>query len=115
MKPESRPKLNKDQILQKLRESLIKSKEETINTKGLDESIEKTNNPNDAAELIKKIDKPIKCSKNNILTLAYQQGMLFQEIKKNSKFFNAVTEFEISKTTMNFKIDIVNFFISILK
>ena len=29
-----------------------------------------------------------------ILTLAYQQGMLFQEFKKNNKFFNAVTEFD---------------------
>ena len=93
-----------------MRESLIKSKEETINRKGLEESIEKTNNPNDADELIKKIDKLIKCSKNNILTLAYQQGMLFQEFKKNNKFFKAVTEFEISNTTMNSKMDIVNFF-----
>ena len=27
----------------------------------------------------------------------------------NNKFFNAVTEFGIGKTTINFKIDIVNF------
>ena len=101
--------MNKDQILQKLRESLIRSKEEEIDTKGLEESIKKTDNHNGATELVKKTDKLIKCSKNNILTLAYQQGMVFQKFKKNNKFVNAVTEFEISKTTMNFKIDIVNF------
>ena len=43
------------------------------------------------------------------MTLAYQQGMVFQKFKKNNKFVNAVMEFEISKSTMNFKINIVNF------
>ena len=32
------------------------------------------NNPNDAIELVKKLDKLTKCSKNNILVWAYQQG-----------------------------------------
>ena len=41
--------------------------------------------------------------------LAYQQGKIFQKFKKNNKFVNAVTEFAISKTTINFKIDVVNF------
>ena len=55
------------------------------------------------------MDKPIKGSKNNILTLAYLQRLVFQKFKKNNKFVNALREFEISKATMNFKIDIVNF------
>ena len=84
--------MKKDQILQKLRESLIKSKEEEIDTKGLEQSIKNTDNPNDAAELVKKIDKLIKCNKNNILRLAYQQRMVFQEFKKNNKFVNALKE-----------------------
>ena len=86
----------------------MKNKEEEIDTKGLEKSIKNTCNPDDAAELVKKIDKLIKCNKNNILILAYQQGMIFRRFKENNKFVNAVTEFEISKTTMNSKIDIVN-------
>ena len=35
--------------------------------------------------------------------------MVFQKIKKNNKFVNAVPEFGISKTTINFKIDIAIF------
>ena len=101
--------MNKDQILQKLGDSVTNSKEEEIDTKGLEQSIKNTNNPNDAAELVKKIGKLIKCNKNNIMMLAYQKGMVFQKFKKNNKFVNAVMEFDISKTTMNFKIDIVNF------
>ena len=85
------------------------SKEEEIDTKDLQQSIKNTDNPNDATNLVKKIDKLIKCSKNNILTLAYQQRKVFQKFKKNNKSANATTDFNISKTTINFKIDIVNF------
>ena len=67
------------------------------------------NNPDDAAELIKKIDKMIKNKKNNILTQAYHEGIIFRKFKTNSKFTSAVSEFKISKTTINFKIDIVKF------
>ena len=72
MKPEKQPKLSKEQVLEKLRDSLINSKEE-IETKGLEQSIKHASDPNDAIELVKKIDKMIKCGKNNILTLAHQQ------------------------------------------
>ena len=97
-------------MLEKLRDSLIKRKEEDeIDSKGLEQSVKNTGNPSHVAGLVKKIDKLIKCRKNNILTLAYQQGMVFQKFKKNNKFVNAVTQFGISKTTIDFKIDIVNF------
>ena len=84
-------------------------KEEEIDTKGLEKSIKNTDNPRDAAKLVKKIDKLIKCNKNNILTLAYQQRVILKRFKENKRFVNAVTEFKISKTTINFKVDIVNF------
>ena len=68
-----------------------------------------TDNHNDAIELVKKIDKLTKRSKNNILTLAYQQGKVFQKFRLNNKFLTAVTEFGFSKTTINFKVDILKF------
>ena len=40
--------------------------------------------------------------------LAYQQG-ISRKFKENYKFISAVAEFKISKTTVNFKIDIVRF------
>ena len=101
--------MNKDQVLEKLRDSLINSKEEEIETKCLEQSLRNTGDPNDAIELVKKMNKLIKFSENNILTLAYQQGKVFQKFKKDNKFVNAVTEFEKSKTTINFKRDIVSF------
>ena len=101
--------MSKDQVLEKLRDSGINSKEEEIETKGLEHSIKNTGDPKDAIELVKKIGKLIKCNKNNILTLAYQQGKVFQKFKNDNKFVNAVTEFEKSKATINFKTDIINF------
>ena len=97
-----------EHVYEKLRDSLINSKEE-IETKGLEQLIRTTDNPNDAIELVKKIDKLTKLSKNNILTLAYQQGKVFQKFKSNNKFVSLLTEFGISKTTINFKTDIVKF------
>ena len=97
----------KDQALEKLGDSLINGKEK-IETKGLEISIKNTGDPNDTIELVKKIDKLMKCSKNNILMLAYHQGKVFRKFKKNDKFFNAVTEFGISKTAINFKTDVMD-------
>ena len=41
--------------------------------------------------------------------LAYHQGIIFRKFKENNKFVSAATEFKISKTTINFKIDFVDF------
>ena len=100
--------MSEEQVLEKLRDSLINSKEE-IENKGLEQTVKNTSDPHNAIYLAKKIDKMIKCSNNNILMLAYQQGRIFQKFKMNKGFSSAVTDFGIIKTTLNFKIDVVNF------
>ena len=40
-----------------------------------------TNNANDSIELVKKLDKLTKSSKNNILMWAYQQGKVLTNLK----------------------------------
>ena len=101
--------MSKDEVLEKLRDSLINSKEKENETKDLEQAIKNTSDPNDAIELVKKIERLIKCSNNSILTLAYKQRKVFQKFKKDNKFINVVIEFEKSKTTINFKTDVVNF------
>ena len=62
------PRLSKEYVYEKLRDSLIINGKEEIETKGLEQLIRTTGNPNDATELVKKLDKLTKCSnKNNIL------------------------------------------------
>ena len=103
------PRLSKEYVYEKLRDSLIINSKEEIETRGLEQLIRTTDKPNDAIELVKKLDKLTKCSKNNILVLAYQQRKVFQKFKTNNKFVSAVTEFGTSKTSINVKIDIVKF------
>ena len=41
--------------------------------------------------------------------MAYEQGKILKEFKIDNKFISAVSTFKISKTMINFKIDIVKF------
>ena len=81
---------------------------EKIESKGVEEFSKNVDNPDDATELINKIDKMIKNKNNNILTLAYHHGIhLKRKFKTKNKFTSAVSKLKIGKTTINCKIDIV--------
>ena len=82
---------------------------EQIESGDVEDLSKKVDNPDAVVELIKKIQKIIKNKKNNILTLAYHQGVIFRKFKTNDRFISSVSECKISKTTINFKIDIVKF------
>ena len=82
---------------------------EEVDSKDVEVLSKKIDNPDDAAELIKKIERIMKSKKNNILMLAYHQGIILKKYKVNNTFMSAVTEFKISKTTINFKIGIIKF------
>ena len=81
-----------------------------IESKGIKELAKNVYNPDDAAELIKKMNNIIKSKKNNILLIAYRHGEIFRKFKTNNKFISAVSAFIISKTTINFKVDIAKCF-----
>ena len=57
----------------------------------------------------------IKIKKNNTLAIARKQGEILKNFKTNNKFISAVNTFNISKTTINFKIGIVEFITMYLK
>ena len=67
---------------------------EQIETKGVEDS-SKNDNPDDAAELVKKINKMIKNKKNDILMLAYHQGIIFRKFKENNRFTSAVSKLKL--------------------
>ena len=82
---------------------------EPIESKGIKELAKNVDNSDDATKLIKKMNYMIKSKKNNILLIAYHQGEIFKRFKTNNKFISTFSAFKISKTTINFKIDIVKF------
>ena len=97
---------SKTAILEKLMDSIMIGEVDCKDIENLSSSVE---SQNDAAELISKIERVIKSRKNSILILAYHQGVIFKRFKENSMFTSAVTSLKISKSTINFKIEIVQF------
>ena len=79
---------NKTAILEKLRESIMS---EEVDSEGIEDLSRNVDSPDDAAKLIGRIERIMKSKKNNILILAYHQGLLFKKCKENSKFTCAVT------------------------
>ena len=77
--------------------------------KDIENLLSSAKSPNDAAELISKIERVIKSRKNSILVLVYHQGVIFKRFKENSMFTSAVTNLKISKSTINFEIGTVQF------
>ena len=82
---------------------------EEVASEGIEDLASSVESPDDAAELISKIERVMKSKKNNILVLAYYQGIIFKKFKENSKFTSAVADLKISKATVNFKIGIIKF------
>ena len=97
---------NKTAILEKLKESIMSEEVDSKEVEDLPRSVE---NPDVAAELIGRIECIMNSKKNNILILAYHQGIIFRKVKENKKFMSTVTKFKIHKATINFEIGIIKF------
>ena len=82
---------------------------EEVDSEGIEDLSVSVESLHDAAKLISKIECVMKSKKNNILVLAYHQGIIFKRFKEDSKFTSAVTNLKISKVTINFKIGIIQF------
>ena len=94
---------NKSTILEKLKESIMSEKE--VDSKGIENLSKRVDNPDDASELIERIERIMKSKNNNVLSLS----IILKKYKENSKFTSAVAKFKISKATINFKIGIIKF------
>ena len=97
---------NKTLILAKLMKSILI---EEVDGEGIEDLSRNVESPDDAAELISKIERVTKSKKNNILVLPYHQGKIFKKFKENSKSKCAVSKFKISNETISFKIGIIMF------
>ena len=82
---------------------------EEVDSEGIEDFSRNVNSLDDAAKLVGRIEHIMKSKKNNILILAYHQGVIFEKIKENNKFTGAVANLKIGKATINFKIGIIKF------
>ena len=70
---------NKTAILEKLMESIM-TKE--VDSEGIEDLSRNVDCSDDAAKLVGRTERIMKSKKNNILILAYHQGLILKKLKK---------------------------------
>ena len=97
-------RLSKEEIKKKLLDSM--TIDEIVEFDDLNKEAEKTQDPEEAAKIIKRYEDIIKTKNKGIINVAYHQGQVFKRFKEKEKFAKLVSELEIHKTTIIFKINI---------
>ena len=79
---------------------------EVIESDELNKQAEKVQDPKEAADVIKQYEDIIRTKKKGITNIAFHQGKVFKRLKEKGKFITIVSQFNIHKTTIIFKINI---------
>ena len=99
-------RLSKEEIKKKLLDLMTIG--EIVEFDDLNKEAEKTQDPEEAAKIIKRYEDIIKTKNKGIINVAYHQGQVFKRFKEKEKFAKLVSELEFHKTTIIFKINVLN-------
>ena len=80
--------------------------DEVVEFEDLNKEAEEIQDPEKAAEIIKRYEDIIKTKKKGIINVAYHQGQVFKRFKEKEKFSKLVSELGIHKITIIFKINV---------
>ena len=97
-------RLSKEEIKKQLLDSTII--DEVLAFEDLNKEAEEIEDPEKAAEIIKRYENNIKTNKKGIINVAYHQGQVMKRFKEKEKFVTVVSELGIQKTTIIFKINV---------
>ena len=97
-------RLSKEEIKKQLLDSMII--DEVVEFEDLNKEAEEIQDPEKAAEIIKRYEDIIKTKKKGIINVAYHQRQVFKKFKEKEKFAKLVSELGIHKTTIIFKINV---------
>ena len=97
-------RLSKEEIKKKLLDSM--TIDEIVEFDDLNKEAEKIEDPEKAAEIIKRYEDIIKTKNKGIINVAYHQGQVFKRFKEKEKFAKLVSELGIHKTTIICKINV---------
>ena len=84
-------RLSKEEIKKQLLDSMII--DEVAEFENLNKEAEEVQDPEEAAEIIKRYEDVIKTKKKGIINVAYHQGQVFKRFKEKEKFAKLVSEF----------------------
>ena len=90
--------MSKEEIKKRLLDSMII--DENLEFDDLNKEAEEIQDPEKAAEIIKRYEDIIKTKKKGIINVAYHQGQVFKRFKEKEKFAKLVSELGIHKTTI---------------
>ena len=97
-------RLSKEEIKTKLLDSM--TIDEVVEFDNLNKEAEETQDPEEAAKIIKRYEDIIKTKNKGIINVAYHQGQVFKRFKEKEKFTKLVTELGIHKNTIIFRINV---------
>ena len=96
--------LSKEEIKTKLLDSM--TIDEIVEFDDLNKEAKKIQDPEKAADIIKRYEDIIKTKNKGIINVAYHQGQVFKRFKEKEKFAKLVSELGIHKTTIIFRINV---------
>ena len=96
-------RLSKEEIKKQLIDSITINN--IIKTEELNEKDEKVKKPEDAAPIIKQYGISF-AHKKNIMSIAYDQGKVFNQFKEKKKFIKLFSVFKVLKSTIIFNTNI---------
>ena len=97
-------RFSKEEIKQQLIDSIINT--DIIEREELNEKADKTEKSEDAPAIKKQCEEMIRTKKKKIICIVYHQGKPFKRFKEKEKFIKLVSEFNVHKNTITFKINI---------
>ena len=95
-------RLSKEEIKKQLLESMIII--EVAEFEDLNKEAKEIQDPEKAAEIIKRYEDIIKTKKKGIISVAFHQGKVFKGFNEKEKFVKLVSKLEIHKTTILLKL-----------
>ena len=94
-------RLSKEEMKKQLLDLMII--DEVVEFDGLNKEAEEIQDPEEAAEIIKRYEDIIKTKKKVIINVAYQEGKVFKRFKEKEKFPKLFSELGFHKTANIFK------------
>ena len=98
-------RLSKEEIKKKLLDLMTIS--EIVEFDDLNKEAEKTQDPEEAVKIMKQCED-IKTKNKGTINVAYHHGQVFKRFKEKERFAKLVSELEFHKTTIIFKINLLN-------
>ena len=83
-----------------------RDKKEVVEFEDLNKEAKEIQDPEKAAEKIKRYEDIIKTKRKGIINVAYHQKQVFKRFKEKEKFAKLVSQLGIHKTTIIFKINV---------